>query len=398
MDKMSADSAAGTAVLRGNLLILVLLCAAISPCLAQYYDSTARYAAEDFVSEVKAMVGAHALTAFPPEDVLALSGTLGQLDRVSISPAVFLEHLREAEAVRNRFYQEIPAESFQNYILGIRIRAEFTSHSAWRARFRKEFEGRLQDKKDVKSAAQEIFRWVRSKVRLTGEKRTYPLNLKGDMDPLTTLRGGRGNETDVAILVVAVLRSCGIASRIVYAPVIAGENGGKTWAEYRDEKEWKPWVPSAPEAEDHLVWLKNEFSGKWGYVLADPSRPTNVTPRYGPTSVIWTCPVPLLKGHFDSSFLVWSGGRLEPVMGRDIYNPDPEDAARGMGAGVYVCSAGDRATMAGLKFVQLRAGVPGWYQLDFSRERQDYASGSRRPSFFEWTPPENAPDDVAAAW
>lgn len=169
-----------------------------------------------------------------------------------------------------------------------------------------------------------MFAWIRREVKLFGETRTYPLNLKGDLDPLTTLRGGRGTETDVAILAVAALRSVGIAARIVYAPVIANENGGKVWLEYRDRNEWKPWAPSAPPQVDTKRWLNRQFGNQWAYILADPQYPVNITPSYTKTETLWLCPAPLAVEKFDATAMVLSAG-THPLFSvhRRSRMPDP---------------------------------------------------------------------------
>ena len=368
----------------------------ISPVAhAQYYDFSTKTAAADYLQSVADKVGESNLDKIPRGDALYLAATFGQIDRATVPPGVFIEHLEVAAAVRNRFYPEIPPESFRQYILAVRIRSEFTSHAGWRKRLNAELMPLIGSEKEVAKAANTVFSWVQSKVKLTGEPRTYPLNLKGDMDPLSTLRGGRGNETDVAILAVACLRSVGIASRIAYAPVIANEKGGKVWVEYRDSKEWQPWVPSAPPGENSKTWLNREFRGEWGYILANPEQPLNITGSYVQTAAVWVCPHPLSAAKFDSATMVFCNGRLQPVTGRDVYNTEPENAALGLGPGSYVLASGDHATLAGIKPVTLRIDAPGWYQMDFEAKKQLFAVAIAKPDFFEWLPD---PPANSATW
>lgn len=372
-----------------SILLAALLLLSPLPARAQYYDSTVKASAEDYLQQVVETAGAEALDKYPRGDVLYLAGTLGQMDRPSIPADVFIGHLEVATSVRNRFYPDIPQESYRQYILALRIRSEFTSHSGWSRRLNAELMQLIGEGTDITKAANLVFAWVRGKVKLDGETRTYQLNLKGDLDPLTTLRGGRGNEIDIAILAVASLRSVGIASRIVYAPVIANEKGGKVWVEYRDSKEWVPWVPSAPSAppvESAKAWLTREFRGEWAYILANPEQPVNITGTYVQPVSLWLCPHPLSIDKFDGTPMIFSNGRLQPVTGRDLYNPEPENASVGMGAGPYVIVSGDRTTLGGIKPVVLAGDQPGWYQMNFESKIQQFATGKSKPDFFEWLP------------
>lgn len=352
----------------------------------QFYDFTARGAAEDYLHQVTEKVGESVLEKFPRADALYLAGTLGQIDRLTVSPETFMEHLEGGRKTRNRFYADIPDTAFREYILALRIRSEMTSRAGWRKRLGGELAPLIGDETDVNKVANIVFAWIQGKVKLTGETRTYPLNLKGDLDPLSTLRGGRGSETDTAILAVAALRSAGIGSRIVYAPVIANEKGGKVWVEYRESKAWRAWVPSAPAGVDGKAWLNREFAGEWACILANPPQPVNITNAYVPSVPLWLCPHPLSTEKFDGSAMVVCGGRLQPVMGRDIYNLEPEHAGIGLRAGAYVIVSGDHATLGGIKPVTLSADAPGWYGMDFETKRQEFNQAQTKPAFFEWSP------------
>lgn len=347
------------------------------------------------MQQVSEKVGVSTLNKFPRDDALYLAGTLGQMDRINVSPETFMEHLEGAIKTRNRFYPDMPRKSFREYILAMRIRSEFTSRAGWRKRLGTELTPLIGDEQDVTKAANAVFTWIQSKVKLIGATRCYPLNLKGDLDPLTTLRGGRGSETDVAILAVAGLRSVGIAARIGYAPVIANEQGGKVCVEYRDRKEWQPWIPSAPVGVNAKAWLNKEFTGGLAYILANPQQPVNITSSYAPVTALWFCPHPLSVEKFDATAMVFCNGRWQSVTGRDIYNLEPENSTLGMGAGAYLIVSGDRATLGGIKPITLRADMPGWYHMDFTAGKQQFAQSKQKPAFFEWTP---QPGVNAEAW
>jgi hypothetical protein len=375
-----------------QILVCLNLC---TMAYGQYYDSTVQSSAEDYLTRVNERLGEAALNKVPRADALYLAGTFGQLDRFTIPPEVFIQHIELAGAMRNRFYPNIPDEAFRQYVLELRIRSEFTSRAGWRQPLHSELTPLIGNEKDISKAAGTVFSWIQSKVKLVGQPRTYRLNLKGDLDPLTTLRGRRGTETDVAILGVACLRSIGIAARIVYAPVIANENGGKVWLEYRDDKDWQTWAPSAPPGVACKEWLKREFAGKWAYILANPADPVNITSSYAPVTPLWLCPHPLTMDKFDGMAMVFSDGRLQPISGRDIYNIEPENANAGIGLGDYIIVTGDKASYGGIKPIRLRGEAPGWYQMDFESRKQHFAQSKQQPEFFEWSPD---PPEIAAGW
>ncbi|MDD5262546.1 MAG: transglutaminase-like domain-containing protein [Methylacidiphilales bacterium] len=379
---------------------------------AQYMDSTAQTESQAYLDKVRSELGAEALQSMPEQHVRFLAQSMGRLDRATVPSSIFMEHLRLAESVRTRFYTDMPDEAFCSYVLSFRIREELSSHAGWRGRFKTELDPVLGDEKDPAAAAARIFDWVSGKIKLYGKLRSYPLNLKGDLDPLTTLRGGCGNEIDAAILAVAALRSAGIAARIVYAPVLADEDGGKVWAEYRTRDGWAPWAPSlALDALDasvqgipkikagmHRDWLKKEFAGRFGYVLANPQRPANITCAYTSVTSIWMSPKPLDKEPFNCTLMLWCRGRLQPLMGRDIYNPEPDNSAAGVGPGKYVIVAGDIKSVGTLKQMQLNAGQTGWYVMDFEKGEAQFQIADKKPAFFEWDPETLPPTDPVKDW
>ncbi len=400
-----------------NLLKSILLGMAVwivphAELEAQYVDSTAQTEPQAYLDKVRSELGAEALQSMPEQHVRFLAQSMGRLDRVTVPPSVFMEHLRLAQSVRTRFYADMSDDAFCSYVLSFRIREELSSHAGWRGLLKSELDTLLGDEKDPAAAAAKIFDWMSGKIKLYGKLRSYPLNLKGDLDPLTTLKGGCGCETDAAILAVAALRSVGIASRIVYAPVLANEDGGKVWMEYRTRDGWMPWVPSLaldtldataqgiPKTKSgmHRDWLKREFAGRFGYVLANPQRPTNITPAYTLMAWIWMTPKPLDKEPFNCTLMMWCGGRLQPLMGRDIYNPEPDNSAAGVGPGKYVVVAGDIKSMGTLKQIQLNAGQTGWCVMDFERGEMQFQVADRKPAFFEWDPETPPPSDPIKDW
>ncbi len=370
----------------------------------QFTDGSARSGAFQYLATVREAGGAEALAGLPPGAVTALAESFGALDRASVPPAVFLEHVRLANEVRGRYYGQMPEDAFRRYLLPLRIRYELTSRAGWRPALKAELEGTGGAAATAAEAAERVFAWIGGRVKLLDGEETYPLGLRGDLDPLTTWRGGFGTEVDASILGVAALRSVGVAARLVYAPVLRGEQGGKMWLEFRDAKDWKPWVPSyalavrgagkAAEVSDHGARLRARFAGKWVYVVAGPDEPINVTRAYAPVGRVWMCPVPLETEPFEACVMVPCGGRLQPTMGRDLYHPEPDGSALGLGAGPFVIAAGNRSSFGGLVEGQVGAGSDGWFAFDFGKGKARYQEARNRPAFFPWEP-EPPPEDEA---
>jgi len=326
--------------------ILVFLVAHLLwlPIRAQYYDFSVESSAADFVDFVKQSVGDEKFSKIPRIYAFTLAKTLGQLDRNTLTPEAFIEHIEQAEQVRNR--------KLEPEIAGVT---------------------------DPGQAAIKVLAWCKSKVKLTDEDACYPLGLKGDLDPITTLRSGYGSEIDLSILAIAALRSVGVASRMVYTHVIAGENGGKVWVEYRTTKGWNAWVASAPDGTDGKQYLLSLFSGHFTLILANPEQPINITSSYIPVSYLDVAidnadP----KNRLGWNLLVSGKNQLYPITGRDIYEKLPNSIE--VGAGDYVISAGDRVNSAALQPISLKAGQYGSYVLDMAKGTQTFDLADAPPA------------------
>ena len=225
-------------------------------------------------------------------------------------------------------------------------------------------------------------------MKLTDEDGCYPLGQKGDIDPITTLRGGYGSETDLSIMAIAALRSVGVASRLVYTYIIAGENGGKVWVEYRTDKGWNAWVASAPDSTDGKQYLLSQFAGRFTLILANPEHPINITSLYVPVSSIdVTLNNAEPKNRPGWNLLVSGKNKLYPVTGRNIYIRLPESIQ--VGAGDYVISAGDRAHFATLDPISIKTGQNGSYVLDLAKGTQTFSVAETPPA----APANGAADD-----
>jgi len=374
---------------RGDALAVLfsagLLLVFPGPLPAQFTDSYAAIKAQDYVEQAKSGTPEGQWDDTLERELYYLAQTLSQTDRANIPVATLLEHIRLSRDVRQKFYPYIPQKAYQDYVLALRIRYERSAHPYWRRELSAILKPVVGDTADVDQAAALVLGWLNKEVQLEDEGKTYPIGLKGDLDPLTTLKGGAGTEMDLSILGVAALRSVGIASRLVYAPTLAGEDGGKMWLEYHSQDSWIPWCPGGPKDQtNHKAWLQKEWGAKLAVVVTDPAKPTNITQAYCSTSPIWACPDPLTVD-FDVNYAVLGKTGLTPIMGRDLFNNLPKDMDYGFGIQSYLITAGQRDSRFGQLLVQTQPKMDAWYSFKADKEEQLYSSAEKRPGYFLWT-------------
>jgi len=260
-----------------------------SPVASAYYDDTAgdKQVAYEYLDQVEKDVGYEAFAATPEALTLQLALTLGKLDKVHLTSKGFIQHLHQVATARDRFYQQrkLTTEDVVAYLLPYRIRYEHTSKPEWLTTLARQFVPLTTTATTADEAAKAILAWIPAHVKLLDPALSYPLPIRGDLDPLTVLKGGYGNELDCAIFGVAALRASGVAARFVWAPALRGERGGKAWLEYLSENtgDWLPWVPSYGAVEDHAAELKAQIGSKILFVMARPEAPLEVTGSYTET-------------------------------------------------------------------------------------------------------------------
>jgi transglutaminase-like putative cysteine protease len=271
---------------RRSLWICVawLLCGAVASASSFYDPSTFdKKWAYEYLETVEAATGQEAFDGIRYDNAMHLAMRLGPIDRFSMTPEVFVRHIRLTEAVENRFYQKqsLNDEEVKNYLLPLRIRYEHTSKPDWRAELSKEFAPLVTKAATTRDAATAVMGWIHKNLALTGSASTYRMPMRGDLDPLTVLGGKRGSEIDLTIFGVAALRTVGVAARLVWSPMMGGEIGGKCWLEYlNEEHEWMAWVPSIKEAGDHRASLVKQYGKKFVFILANPEAPVQITGTY----------------------------------------------------------------------------------------------------------------------
>lgn len=255
-----------------------------------YYDGTGedRSAVYAYLDRIEKEAGEDLFSSIPYQDALYLAQSLGHIDRAALDSASFCEHITTVEAVRERFYQasKLNGDEIKKYLLPMRIKHEYTK-PGWMPVLSEKFLKLSEKKKGANVAAEGIFRWISENIELMEPKHTYSITKCGDLDPLSVLRGLRGNEIDLSIFAVGALRSVGVAARIVWTPVLRGEEGGKIWIEYLgDNGDWITWVPSFGGVGNSKTQLLDTFEGKFGMIFTDPDKPINITGKYVKTSIV----------------------------------------------------------------------------------------------------------------
>jgi hypothetical protein len=177
----------------------------------QFTDNYASADEEQYVETLNKLIDKDKHDDNFARDAAYLARTFSRTDKLNIPPKVVIEHIRLAQSMRSRFYPHVPFRAYQDYLLPLRIRYERTAHPNWRQVLYEKLNPLIKDAADIDQAADILFQWIRKEIRLEDEGNTYPIGVKGDLDPLTTLRGKAGTEIDLTILGVAALRAIGIA-------------------------------------------------------------------------------------------------------------------------------------------------------------------------------------------
>ena len=211
---------------------------AVGLSFAGYYDFKTfdQDKAYKFLDVVEAAVGTEDFEKVPYEQAFAVALPLGSIDHSYLTPQTFMSHVRRTQVARKRFYRDKPLtdDEVKSDLLAFRIRYESTAKADWMEQVAKQFEPVTAKAKTADEAAKAIFAWMSGHLELTEKLLGYKLPQRGDLDPLTVLKGGRGSEIDLSICGVAALRASGVVARIVWAPALRGEVGGKVWLESSD--------------------------------------------------------------------------------------------------------------------------------------------------------------------
>ena len=271
--------------------VIALLVLLASSGAHAYDDATAgdKQIAYRYLDQVQEDVGYAAFESVSESHALQLALTLGNLDKDHLTSKAFIQHLQQVEKGRDRYYKKrkLTGDEVVAYLLPYRIRYEHTSKPEWLTTLAQHFQPVTASATTAEEAAQAVLDWMPGHVKLLEPALSYPLPQRGDLDPLTVLKGGFGNEVDCALFGVAALRASGVAARFVWAPALRGEPGGKAWLEYLSEAgTWVPWVPSFGAAADHAAEIRKQIGPKILFVMARPEAPMEITGTYVKTMEI----------------------------------------------------------------------------------------------------------------
>lgn len=273
-----------------GFLVTATLLFALSPIwvgAAPYYDGSASSDEREYVYEYLDQIELKEAEAFGKiqgDHAVYVAKRMGYIDRDVMDAASFCSHILAAQRVRERFYKEKPLSDgqFKRYLLPLRIKHEYTRRN-WLPALQNKFSPLTESAKTADEAAEIIFTWVKENLALKSQREFYQMTTGGDLDVFSVLEEREVHEISLSIFTVAALRSAGVAARIVWAPMLRGERGGKLWLEYWSEsEEWVPWMPSIAKKIQEKEDLVKCLQGKVGLILVHQDDPKNVTERYFP--------------------------------------------------------------------------------------------------------------------
>ncbi|MFD2302148.1 transglutaminase-like domain-containing protein [Roseibacillus ishigakijimensis] len=255
-------------------------------CWGSYYDGSAENEREHVYGYLDQIESEEEelFTQIEGDHAVYVARRMGYIDRDALDAASFCEHILTAQRVRGRFYREKPLDEaqFKRYLLPLRIKHEYTRKN-WLPSLSKKFVPLTEQAKSADEAAEAIFTWVKKNLSLKPQKEFYLMTTAGDLDVFRVLEEKSVHEIDLTIFTVSALRSVGVMARIVWAPILRGERGGKLWLEYwSEEGEWVPWMPSIGKVKQSQEDLLGILEGKAGLIFVHQDSPKNVTDSYLP--------------------------------------------------------------------------------------------------------------------
>lgn len=297
-----------------------------------------------YLQNIEDEVGLAEFNSIAYNDAMTLVSSLSPMDRSNLSSTCFVRHLQHVQKVRKKFYQGKPLSNDEAaaYLQPFRVRQELTSKPNWLPMLASVMEPLVNKDKDADAAASTVIRWMHENLALQEPALSYPIPARGDLDPLTVMKGGRGNEIDLAIFGVCALRSIGVAARLVWAPALRGEPGGKVWLEYLSEnKKWNPWIPSFSKDCDTRTEFQKILAAKVVFVMAKPEAPIEVTETYVETTLLR---IESPEQDVVTSFLVLGNANLMPARGQELQFMKNERIARiGLGPVIIATSFSHKA-------------------------------------------------------
>jgi hypothetical protein len=290
------------------------------------------------------------------------------IDRLEMTGDILLEHARLA---RLRRAEDIPDSIFYPYVMVYRI--SYEPVEAWRSYLLDYFSSATGVAAPTQDKVEAIVSRILGDFEITSWEFFGPM--KG---PLATLRSRAGTERELAVLVVASLRSFSIPARIARIGPVHNYPDGITWIEYYSSGDWLPIFLVGRGVYDDSYLRTEGISVPAVYTTSAFDRAL-VTDRYSPCGAIRICvergaePVADFES-FSVSVLV--DGELRPLdelaFGGETSTGEDGCTTLEIGEGSYIVQAGDRVengdVLVFVRSVDVRAGETVGVEFDLSKK------------------------------
>jgi hypothetical protein len=206
-------------------------------------------------------------------DVVYLINEMPHLDRLEMTKATLLEHVREAdEARKGMFAKALPESLYREHLLTYRLDEE--PCEAWRKPLRERFAPIVSKARGPLEAARLVNRWVAKNI-----KRCEPRYFGPEQSPRATLTRKKGTQAEIAVLTTAALRSVGLPCRMATLGGRDRDDPLYSWLEIYSAGVWAPLYPLDPG------WFGKSPAAEFIPLVATSSgfKPILVTGRYTQT-------------------------------------------------------------------------------------------------------------------
>lgn len=173
-------------------------------------------------------------------DIVYLINEMPHLDRLEMTKATLLEHVREAdEARKGTFAKALPESLYREHLLTYRLDEE--PCEAWRKPLRERFAPIVSKARGPLEAAKLVNRWVAKNI-----ERCEPRYFGPEQSPRTTLTRKKGTQAKIAVLTTAALRSVGLPCRMATLSGRDRDDPLYSWLEIYSAGVWTPLYPLDP--------------------------------------------------------------------------------------------------------------------------------------------------------
>ena len=142
----------------------------LSLTAAAFYDDTVgdKQLAYRYLDQVQKDVGLAVYDSTSELLVMQLALTLGNLDKDRLTGLGFIQHVRQVETVKDRFYakRKLTNDEVVAYLLPYRIRQEHTAKPAWLTTLAQHFLAMTTPATTADEAAKAVLAWTVAHVEL----------------------------------------------------------------------------------------------------------------------------------------------------------------------------------------------------------------------------------------